>query len=235
MSAIGEANAPLDVVVKLRARVHGAGVGLAAELIASLFACDLGISLAPPVLVIVEADLADQAAQPRDVNDITASAGVNFGSRFLQPAATLSVGPELPSWLVEEAGQLLAFDALIQNTDRHPDKPNCLVYRNEIVPIDHELAFPFLHGQLLPQPWMARGLEFLRTHVVFERLLGQLPSFDRIEANAAKITDERLASYRAAIPTAWNAENEVKQATDFLMELRPYVPHVLSELRSMLR
>lgn len=234
-SAVTPADERVDVVVKLRSRIHGGGVGLAMELIAALLARDLGLPVPDPALAFIPPQLAGQASTETDRRDLASSTGLNFGCRHLSPASVLPVGPELPPALIDSAAATLAFDALVQNKDRHPDKPNCLLHRQEIVPVDHELAFPFILGDLIPPPWEHAGLTFLHRHVMFARLQGQLVDFTPIEQAAARLSPARLQSYRLAIPTEWQAARETERVVDFLMELQPRVAHVTSLLKQMLR
>jgi hypothetical protein len=84
------------------------------------------------------------------------SVGLNFG--------TIALGSDWKTWPVEMSTnafphevieRILAFDALVQHTDRHPDNPNMQWRGREIAVLDHEKCFGHLHQdfRLSSKPW----------------------------------------------------------------------------------
>lgn len=133
-----------DYVVKLRAAVRGGPTGLAFEYLAARLAERLSIPMPPAALVEIDEDLAAAMPDAELAERLRGSAGLNFGTRFLAPGyVTWPVGEPVPVTLRQVAVEIMAFDALIDNADRRREKPNLLWRGEELLVIDHELAFAF--------------------------------------------------------------------------------------------
>ena len=225
----------VEAVVKLRSRVHDQGLGSLAELICAFFARDLGLPTPGIALLEISEELEQGFRDHTDRLDVSRSLGLNFATQFISPTTVLPTGPEFPPALVDGAATLIAFDALVQNTDRHMQKPNCLIQGNDVIPIDHELASPFLHGTFMAPPWEHAGLSFLHNHVAFSRLQGQLPDFSSILRRASLITPDVVAGYFVAVPPVWGTGTQAVRLKDFLVELLPRIPEVFCLLEEKLR
>jgi hypothetical protein len=91
------------------------------------------------------------------------SSAVAFGSEAAGRQWRIwSAGDRITAALGAAALEILAFDAYIENDDRRPSNPNCLVKGDALRIIDHELAFRI--SQKLfprPEPWKAGYLQRL--------------------------------------------------------------------------
>lgn len=86
-----------DYVVKLPAAVRGGPTGLAFEYVAPRLAERLSIPMPPAALAAIDEDLAAAMPEARLAERLRASAGPNFGTRFLAPGyVTWPVGEPVP-------------------------------------------------------------------------------------------------------------------------------------------
>ena len=93
---------------------------------------------------------------------------------------------------------------MIQNPDHRVINPNCLTNGNELVILDHELAFSFLAGVLFWRPpWENGDLNFLKEHVFYEPLRKTPVNFDRLAGAVEGITDEQIHAYVDTVPPEW--------------------------------
>ena len=185
-------------VVKFR----GAGQGrkaLVAEVICARLARELGLPV--PDLVTVEVDAALAAGEPDEEVQalLRASAGLNLGVDFLPgaldfDAAAFGVDPGF-------AGQVLWFDALINNVDRSWRNPNLLFWHGRPYLIDHGSALTFHHTWASPATSAQRNYD-AGDHV----LIGSAPDVDAADAVLApRVTDDLVAVACADVPDEWLA------------------------------
>lgn len=123
-------------------RPESAGV----ELFTTLIARRLGLKAPEPVLVVVPVNAGRLVFDaPEHADLLNRSAGLNFG--------TVALGKDWKVWLPEMSTRsfptdmvesVLAFDALVQHTDRGSDNPNLMWKGREMAVLDHEKVFGYL-------------------------------------------------------------------------------------------
>lgn len=212
------------------------------EAIAALFGRDLGLRVPEPFLLRIDDDFA--ASMPNEVlrQLAAASVGWNFGSKRLPPGfMPIPIGRGCPHNLLPTAGEVFMFDAMIQNPDRRPGNPNCLLKGEEMAIIDHELAFAWEGMIGWKPPWEPNSLESLRNgpgrHLFAEQLSGKAVSLERL-GNALKGLDrDGISTYRDALPEEWvrAVPDFVKQVFEYLVVLRGKFPDVLLRVQEALR
>jgi hypothetical protein len=198
-----------EVVVKLRMGNECTCTGLICELVASLLARDLSLPAPEPCLVEVDDGFHVGISDVELADRFRASAGINFGSRYLGPAYIS--WPQLrsiPASLQQAAAETFAFDFIIQNPDRREHKPNLLRKGDELAIFDHEMAFSFLYA-LAPDeyPWDGKGNEFAKDHIFYRGLKGKEVTWDRMHGALEAIDNARLAMYTAPIPQEWRQDS----------------------------
>ena len=214
-----------EFVVKLKGGIDAGVTGLTCELIASLLADELGLNA--PISAIVEIDPAiGNLLSSKDsemARIIRRSAGQNFGTEVLVGGyGVWPINKDVPALLRPSAGDIFAFDALIQNPDRKVNNPNLLWKGEEIFLIDHELAFSFLFQIGAPSnSWSLEGNagDFLNEHVFYRELKGRETELDRFQRALEAISDEDLAGMVDQIPREWNNEN-VSRISSHLISVR---------------
>jgi hypothetical protein len=133
-------------------RPQSAGV----ELFTTLMARRLGIKAPEPVLVEVPENAGRLVHDaPEHAELINRSAGLNFG--------TVALGNDWKVWLpglstrsfpAEMVESVLAFDGLVQHTDREAENPNLMWKGHELAVLDHEKVFGYLKlAEGEAKPW----------------------------------------------------------------------------------
>ena len=205
---------PEEVVVKFREILLYQQFSSVGEVVASLFAGDLGFAHAEPVVVELSSELAEVArasSWPDYGNRIERSAGLNFGSVFFGAGRDARLpseadGPELRRFWAA----LFCFDFVIQNLDRVADNPNYLRLGDRVGLIDHEQAFRHL-DENRQGDFSADALEvdpFYR-HVAFLSLDSATdfsPLFQRLSA----LPEQNIKSYFAHLPAAWRDYRSIR-------------------------
>ncbi|MDB6067167.1 MAG: hypothetical protein JWR26_3375 [Pedosphaera sp.] len=156
-----DAGEDASIFVKTRAGYGDRPAAPGIELFTTLLARELELIAPEPVLVQIPPGFENVVFDAADYRAlIQQSHGINFGTVALSP--DWKTWPEAMSaraFPQDTIGDILAFDALVQHTDRYPDNPNMLWRNREIAILDHEKCFG--HLVLAPQsqhPWR----EFLK-------------------------------------------------------------------------
>ena len=181
-------------------KFSGAGQGpkvLVAEVICSGLARALG--LATPELVAIELDPVLSPGEPDEEIQalLKASAGLNLGVDYLPGA--LDFDPADLNRDLDLAGQVLWFDALIQNADRSWRNPNMLHWHDRLVLIDHGAALIFHHD------WSRADESAGRVYGIGEHALVRFtPDVTGAAAHCApQITDDLLHQIVGTVPDVW--------------------------------
>lgn len=219
-----ESGEPIEVFCKISDGFEEGQFGLAREVVAACLATLLKLPVPSPCLVDLPPDLAEVVHDSRIAARIRTSSSVAFGSIYVsKPFSAWPRGKPISRGMLPLALGTFVFDAVIENADRRPDNPNCLVAGEEITLIDHELSFPrSLVGNVLP-PWKTGGIEWLsdrNRHIFSEPLRKHARNLDfgPIRELWLALSDRRLDKIRAAIPEEWD-------------EVGPYVGEVLRRVQ----
>jgi hypothetical protein len=215
--------------------------GLVCEAFATLLADDLDLPVPQSFLVEITDDFARAVSDREVATSIRKSCGFNFGSRKLPPQfSTWPVGRPIPLALRATAAELLAFDGLVQNPDRHWNNPNCLVRGDELAIFDHDLAFSFLAGVIGSKPpWQTGGMDFLRfkphRHVFFDGLQGTAVSFGRLVGAFESIDQRRLSEYSKALPGQWRSgAHAAERIVAYIGQLKEHLAEAIAEVARIL-
>jgi len=197
-----------EYVVKLHADVRGGRTGLLFEFLAAQLAHHFGIPMPRAALVELGEDLG--AVMPdRTIKDrIARSAGLNFGTRFMAGGyVTWPVDDPVPVALRQTGVEILAFDAVIDNADRRREKPNLLWKGDELLVIDHEMAFAFtrLIGQP-HRPFEGNATDFLSQHPLCAGLRRAEVDLDRFTGELEAVSGSVIEGICSAVPQDFGAE-----------------------------
>ena len=153
----------IEVFCKLSAGCFDGVTSLAREVVAACLAIDLNLPVPTPYVVEIPSALASVVTDPEIAERLGASSPVGFGSaKVANQFSAWTVGHRVTEFTLPSALGAFVFDAVIDNADRRPSNPNCLVAGERLHLIDHELAFPSTAG--LPgwrPPWQAGALSWL--------------------------------------------------------------------------
>ena len=225
-----------EVVMKLRGSISGVERGLARELVASLLASRLGLSVPAPCLVDVTREFAE-SIQMQDVRSrMRSNLGCQFGTTQLSGSwHAVPFSGNLPDRLFDTAASVFAFDALLRNDDRHLEKANYLMSGNTVMLIDHERAFPTPGMASGPMPWENGGLSFLTRHVFFAGLKGQLPDFTNLLDAFEIIPSADFGEIAAMIPNEWDTGTVAAEVEGYLVALSKNFRKFRTALETIIR
>ena len=231
----------VEVFCKLSAGCFEGVTSLAREVVAACLATDLNLPVPTPCLVEIPWILASVVTNPDISERLGASSPVGFGSAKVgNQFSVWTSGNRVTESMLPSALGAFVFDAVIDNADRKPSNPNCLVARDRLRLIDHELAFPSSRG--LPgwqPPWQAGALSWLDRvdgHLFCRDLKTHSLDFGLLRQRWSAISDDRLLEYRQAIPPEWDAAHPaVEEALDRIRNARDNLDGVIAETRRVLQ
>jgi hypothetical protein len=206
----------VEAYVKFIGGVQQREFGLVSELLCSLSASALGLSVPTPYIVNLSPEFL--AGVPKPAEDLVRrSLGLNFGSESL-PAGFSVVPPEprVPIVLRRAAAEIFAFDVIFQNRDRKQDNPNLLWDRTKIQMIDHERAFGYVR-ETADLSFGSLGLDRFYDHVFYSALSPNDAQFDRLKESLGCFTANRLDDLFGEIPPSWQVEADLAKVREYLL------------------
>ena len=227
----------MEFVIKLSGSESGVK-GLVCEIIASQFANDLDLRIPESSLLEITAEFATTVPDPKIADMMKRSIGWNFATKKLPPSYTVVLpGKPVSLEFRKTIAEIFAFDAMIQNPDRRFKNPNCLTNGNELVILDHELAFSFLSGVLFwKPPWENGDLNFMKDHVFYELLRKTPVNFDRLAGAVESITDEQISAYVDDVPPEWDGgKDAAKKILDYILPMKQNMLPTLEVIRKILQ
>jgi hypothetical protein len=238
IAAADDSGRELDVVVKFGHRMERGEVGLVAEAIAAMFARDLGLNVPVPYAVRISEEFVNSIPDVTVAPDFLKAIPVTFGSQQVLGLTPVTTA-QLPENCLGKAGDVFAFDAIVDNSDRRPGNPNVYWLGEDLVLIDHELTFLFA-TLFYKEPWVEGALEYCKggtPHVFFSRIRGTNLNFERLLVALQTITPERCDQYIAALPPEWRAEfaGQIEKMINFIRVLSSNVPATITEIRRVLQ
>lgn len=232
----------LEICIKL---VGGCDLGvkaLVAEAVSSMLAADLGLPVPEPFVVEISQDFANMIPDPQARALANKSIGLNFASKKLPAGFHLwPPGRLVPKSLLPQAAEILAFDMLIVNDDRRPEKPNCLTNGPDLAVIDHEMAFPHCTSYIFGWSplWELNALDERRNptrrHLFHDSLVGKEIDFGSFEARFKRISPARFEEYFTSLPTAWANADGILKILEYLVEVRANFSSAITEIQKLLR
>ena len=207
------------------------------ELVGSRLATHFGILVPEPAAIQVEQDFADvvneRLRQQMPARNI--GVGLNFGSRIINPMTTWLVDRVIPEAMFQDAANIFAFDALIQNPDRRVDNPNLFAQGDNIFVYDHEeTSFSFLVAvSPSDEPWNLERETYLTRHVFYSRLKGKQIDLGDFSHCLKALTPEALMTIREEVPPEW-AHEDLKGIESHLMKVRKNADKFVEQIRRRL-
>jgi hypothetical protein len=237
LPAIVDTDEPGQFAVKFR----GAGQGpkaLVAEVIAWGIARALGLPLPDAAVVRVAEGFGAGEPNPEIQDLLRASAGLNFGLRYLSGA--LGFDPVADRGRIDAAwaGDVVWFDAYITNVDRTARNPNILVWNEGLWLIDHGASLYFHYAAT---DWPARAQDrfpMIKDHILLDQAsslhdadarLRPLLTEAALTGAVANVPDEWLRVAGLRSPQVWGPE--VRSGEDCASIRRAYVDYLLARLR----
>lgn len=190
------------------------------ELLGSLIAKELGLLAPDPVLINISEEYLDILLGNELWLVASRSTGANFGSEYhtdynLPLLANVKVNDNLFRNLTD----LFAFDMFIRNSDRRKQKPNFLTDGDDLLVIDHELAFSFMME--IPknrEPWIFTENDkvWIKNHFCYDRLKGTIIDFSGFTSKLNCINENFWSKFEEILPTAWRVPDQVDEIKSYL-------------------
>jgi hypothetical protein len=215
-----------EYVVKLRSEL---GTYVIFELMGALIGYVLGIPIPPVAIVEIDSRMGLGIPDSKLSQLIVSDPGPHFGSQFVKGGYSIySPNTYLSDAVNDQKINIFAFDMLIQNYDRTHDqigKPNLLYRGDELVVIDHELAFAFaVPPQTTTLPWNIRELNIAKRHIFFHDLQTLAAkselSFAPFIENLNNISVEDFEQLTEVVPIEWYNERCIENILIHLANIR---------------
>lgn len=227
-----------DVVTKLAEPApSGISVGplsLALELIGAIAARHLG--LAVPGYAIVEVNREFANSVPGNMKRLfNNNLGLHFGSAYLQQFIEFQAGTPVS---VETDLQLLkdimAFDAMVLNSDRRKHNPNLLESGDDYILIDHSTILT-VHVPPHVDDYMTD--QQLRDHVLFKNLTGNHRRYEtHISQWNSKMTTAEIDQLFSFVPMEWTVQSaSYRLIVDFMRTRYTQGAVVKSRLKQVIK
>lgn len=223
LPAILDTDEPGQYVVKFR----GAGQGpkaLVAEVIAAGIAHAIGLPVPPAAIISLGEGFGLSEPDPEIQDLLKASAGDNFGLRYLQGAFGFEPAADAETVNSVAAAGIVWFDALISNVDRTANNPNLLIWNDRLWLIDHGASLYFHHAPGVD--WQKRSQDrfpLIKQHI----LLGAAGDLRRADADLRPLlTEATICGIVEGIPDEW-LENDGEPG----QQRRTYVDYLLARLQ----
>lgn len=236
-----DSETPIELFCKLSSGCDEGVNNLAREVIAACLATDIGLPTPVPYLVEIPPELANVIADPNTSGRIRTSSSVGFGSAKVHNQFNAwMIGSRISDVMVPAALSTFVFDAVIENVDRRPSNPNCLVSGDRFRLIDHEMAFP-PSARIIGwrPPWQVGALSWMDQpdgHIFCKGLKKRDLDFSSLPRVWSQVSDARLLEYRAAIPPEWSpALRSVDEALNRVRNARDNIHGVITEIERVLR
>jgi len=180
--------------------------GLFCEVFGNLLARQLGLDTPAPCLVHLSEPFVNAVNPILGRNGLNLRPGIASGCEYFSGGYSNVVPPELSFRELEQATSIYAFDLLVQNPDRLPQRPNCAVRSGDFKVYDFETAFSFalLIGDV-SKPWEVSrhgiGAKHL-FHSALQRNKDELNWKPFIEA-LKRIDEDTIDGMMEGLPQDW--------------------------------
>ena len=195
-----------DYVVKFRGAERMSNEAFMRELLAAFIAMQMEIPVVNPAIVNISHDFVDLLKGNSAWQYANASIGYNYSSEYLKDYLIMPVNQVLNNHQLNYAQTIFAFDILIQNSDRRVEKPNMLTNGNEIIILDHELAFGFIFDIIKDtNPWIIKqkDLEWIRLHCLLPKIKHKDFGFDEFSKRLNNLDENFWNTAWSLIPENW--------------------------------
>ncbi len=134
----------------------------------------------------------------------------------------------------QQAANVFAFDALIQNPDRRTDNPNLFTQGDDVYVYDHETSFSFLLAVgSSSEPWNLEREDYLARHVFYTRLRSKQISLDHFRQRLEELTETFFLNIREETPAAW-MHSDLERIEAHLVEARDHADQFTEQVRRRL-
>ena len=224
-----------EYVVKFRSRMETGNAGLLREILGSLLASQLGLTVPEPAIVRIEAGLAEAMPVPSVADSVRNSVGLNFGSKNLFGGYhTWPKEKIIPASMKQSATEIFVFDALIHNPDRTRERPNLFWKGNHFFIFDHDQAFSFLLAvPTIKVAWDLMEQPYLGDHVFFNDLRHTQLELDRMIGAVEAVTTGFWDEVKEVVPNEWRG-TEFLRIQNHIESVQQHLEDFIKDVRRLL-
>lgn len=228
-----ESGEKLDYVVKLKAAERMSNEASMRELLACFISMEFELPVIQPAIVEITPEFVETLKGNDSWQPATKSLGYNFGSLNLTDHKTLIINQPLNNHQLLHAQNAFVFDMFIQNSDRTIIKPNVLTNGNDLVMLDHEIAFGFIFSPFLTSKiWEMHEetRDWIRNHCLLPLIKGKEYNYDDFSEKMDNLNDAFWEKAAHLMPQEWLTEqfgsikgtlaNITKEKDKFILELK---------------
>lgn len=210
------------------------------ELIAAFMAIEIDLNVVEPVIIEITEEFVDLVKGKEYFLKCNKSIGYNYGSTFVKGYLIVDNNIGLSDRQKEQAQNIIAFDTLIGNVDRNAQKPNMITNGDNIILLDHELAFSFIRVLSFLKnktPWVLNEEDqtIMIKHCLYSRVKGCVDKLDEFGEKMTRFDEEFWENVRSNIPDEWYSHDEfieIKTHVNSMIENRDEfiknIKHILS-------
>ncbi len=220
---------------------------LVAELVANVFAIDLGLPAAEPCLVKIDGAFVDTLPETPDGVALRAALSnapvIAFGSKQISPVRRWEPTDLVHKGQRREAAFLYLFDTLVENTDRGNGNPNLLMSGLSFKIIDFGHSFQrcwtgaTFNGSTMPWCNGGVGNHFPGNmqHIMYQSCRGvEEEVLDDFTSSLAALTDAKIEGYIDCVPGEWGQETACA-IIDYLIQARENANQFIDQVRGVLK
>ncbi len=206
------------------------------ELLASFIAMEMDIPVVEPAIIEISIGFVDLLRGNDFWMVANQSLGRNYGSKYIREHSTLLANKSLNNHQLPIAQDIFAFDMFIQNPDRTINKPNLLSDGNDLVILDHEIAFgfiftPFISANIWEMKDEHKG--WIRHHYLLPLIKGKDFNFEGFSAKLANLTDTFWEKAAQLLPSEWRTD-QFMAIKEILSRICADSEHFISELKKIM-
>lgn len=198
------------------------------ELLGCWMASELEIHVVEPVIINISTEFVSNILGKKGHQSALKSIGLNYGSLY-ESGYTIfpNINFVLDAHLMEQAKMIFMFDMFIANADRGAGKPNVLSNGDNLLILDHELAFSF--ADILPflrnkEPWIIGDMEkeMYQSHYFFPFLNKREIDFSPFTNKLVWLNDNFWNKAFSLIPPEWKTPelDDIKLHLDSIVNNR---------------
>jgi hypothetical protein len=225
-----------DFVVKFKNTGRMSTDASMRELLAGFIAMQMGIPVVEPVIIEITPAFVNLLIGNEAWVAPDKSLGHNYGSIYIREHTTLLLNKGLNNRQLPLAQDIFAFDMFIQNPDRTNNKPNLLTEGNDMIILDHEIAFGFIFASFITANiWAMKDNDkaWIRDHCLFPHIKGKEFNFEGFSAKLGNLTETFWDKAARLVPAEWFSD-QFETIKNILSRICADRKHFILELKKIM-
>lgn len=208
------------------------------ELIGAWIAHQLELHVIEPAIVNISTEFIETLVGAQGWRNAANSVGLNFGCRYVPGYMEFVRNQKLTDSQAATAENIFALDLFLANPDRRIDKPNMLTNGQNILILDHELAFSFVMDLPFTRnktPWLLRpsDREWVENHYFYPYLRRTQIDFSAFIEKFSMLDEQFWTQLKQLLPPEWLNE-QVDIIQDYLVSIVSHRAEFSAQLTQVL-